>query len=106
MAFAGGFTFNGPVPSVTSGNITPDPSRIPYYDENLFLQVVRTGKAQARDLGAVMPIVAHRNMTDEDLKAICAYLLTIPAVHQGVYNSLRPTASKLCRGKHGAGDQN
>jgi hypothetical protein len=106
MAFAGGFTFNGPLPTVTSANITPDPSGIPYCDENLFLQVMRTGKVRARDLGAVMPIVAYRNMTDEDLKAIYAYLRTIPAVHHRVDNSLPPTASKLCRGKHGAGDQN
>jgi mono/diheme cytochrome c family protein len=106
MAFAGGFTFNGPLPTVTSGNITPDPSGIPYYDENLFLQVMRTGKVRARDLSAVMPIVAYRNMTDEDLKAIYAYLRTIPAVHHRVDNSLPPTACKLCQGKHGAGDQN
>jgi hypothetical protein len=73
MAFAGGFTFNGPPPTVTSANITPDPSGIPYYDESLFLQVMRTGKVRSRDLSAVMPIVAYRNMTDEDLKAIYAY---------------------------------
>ena len=36
MGFAGGFPFNGPLPTVTSANITPDPSGIPYYDENPF----------------------------------------------------------------------
>jgi mono/diheme cytochrome c family protein len=106
MAFAGSFTFNGPRPTVTGANITPDLSGIPYYDENLFLLVMRTGKVRARDLSAVMPFVAYRNMTDEDLMAIYAYLRTIPPVHHRVDNSLPPTACKLCQGKHGAGDQN
>jgi hypothetical protein len=53
-----------------------------------------------------MPIVAYRNMTDEDPKAIGAYLPTIPAVYHRVDSSLFPTACKLRQGKHGAGDQN
>jgi mono/diheme cytochrome c family protein len=106
LAFAGGFTFTGPLPTVTSPNITPDPSGIPYYDENLFLQVMHTGRVRARELSAVMPFVAYRNMTDDDLKDIFAYLRTIPAVHHRVDNSLPPTDCKVCKGKHGAGDQN
>jgi mono/diheme cytochrome c family protein len=106
MDFAGGFTLNGALPAVTSANITPDPSGISYYDENLFLQAMRTGKVRARELSAVMPFVRYRNMTDEDLKAIFAYLRTVPPVHHRVDNSLPPTPCKLCRGKHGAGDQN
>src|SRR6202035_4207803 len=47
LVFAGGFAFNvGPLPTVASANITPDPSGIPYYDENLFLQAMRTGKVK------------------------------------------------------------
>jgi hypothetical protein len=67
---------------------------------------MRTGKVRARELSAVMPFVRYRNMTDEDLKAIFAYLRTVPPVHHRVDNSLPPTPCKLCRGKHGAGDQN
>ncbi len=106
MAFAGGFEFNGPLPEVASANITPDPSGISYYDENLFLQVMRTGKVQARALSAVMPFVGYRNMTDQDLKDMFAYLRTVPAVKHRVDNSLPPTECKVCKGKHGAGDQN
>jgi mono/diheme cytochrome c family protein len=43
MDFAGGFAFTGPWGTVASANITPDPSGIPYYDEALFLIVLRTG---------------------------------------------------------------
>jgi mono/diheme cytochrome c family protein len=106
MAFAGGFVFNGPLPRVASANITPDPSGISYYDENLFLQVMRTGKVQARALSAVMPFVGYRNMTDQDLRDMFAYLRTVPAVKHRVDNSLPPTECKVCKGKHGAGDQN
>ena len=107
LVFAGGFAFNvGPLPTVASANITPDPSGIPYYDENLFLQAMRTGKVKARKLSAVMPWVAYRNMTDDDLKAIFAYLRTVRAVPHRVDNSLPPTLCKLCQSKHGAGDQN
>jgi hypothetical protein len=35
-----------------------------------------------------------------------AYLRTVPAVKHRVDNSLPPTDCKVCRGKHGAGDQN
>jgi len=106
LAFAGGFEFKGPLPTVTSANITPDPSGISYYDENLFLQVMHTGKVGARELSAVMPWIVYGNMTDEDLKATFAYLRTLKPVHHRVDNTLPPTACKLCQGKHGAGDQN
>jgi mono/diheme cytochrome c family protein len=107
LLFAGGFTFNvGPLPSVTSANITPDPSGIAYYDENLFLQAMRSGKVRARELSAVMPWIGYKNMTDEDLKAIFAYLRTVKPVPHRVDNSLAPTLCKLCGGTHGAGNQN
>jgi mono/diheme cytochrome c family protein len=107
LLFAGGFSFNvGPLATVTSANLTPDPSGISYYDENLFFQAMRTGKVKARELSAVMPWVAYRNMTDDDLKAIFAYLRTVKPLHHRVDNALPPTFCKLCQGTHGAGDQN
>jgi cytochrome c553 len=106
MAFGGGFEFKGPFGRVSSANITPDPTGIPYYDENLFLQVMHTGKVHARELNAIMPWIAFRNMTDDDLKDMFAYLRTLKPVRHRVDNALPPTFCKLCQGKHGAGDQN
>ncbi len=106
MQFAGGFQFKGPWGTVTSANITPDPSGISYYDENLFLQVMRTGKVQARQLNSIMPWIAFRTMTDEDLKAMFAHLRTLKPIHHRVDNTLAATPCKLCQGSHGAGDQN
>jgi hypothetical protein len=106
LAFAGGFELKGPFGTVTSANITPDPSGISYYDENLFIRVIRTGKVGARTLNPIMPWIAYQNMTDDDLKAEFAYLRTLKPVHHRVDNTLAPTACKICQGKHGAGDQN
>ena len=106
MAFAGGFPFPGPWGDVTTSNITPDPSGISYYDEALFLEVMRTGSVKARKLSPVMPAEAYKNLSDDDLKAMFAYLRAIKPVRHRVDNSEPPTFCKLCRHKHGAGDQN
>jgi hypothetical protein len=107
LAYAGGFEFSGtPLPEVASANITPDSSGISYYDENLFLEVMHTGKVKARQLSAIMPWVDYGQMTDEDLKGVFAYLGTLKPVHHRVDNSLPPTYCKVCRNRHGGGDQN
>jgi len=86
-------------------NITSDPSGISYY-ENAFVHAMRTGQVGARDLSAVMPGISFRNMTDDDRKAIFAWLRTLQPVHHRVDNALPPTAGKICQGKRGAGEQN
>ena len=106
MAFAGGSPISGPWGSVATANITPDASGISYYDEALFLAVMRTGFVKARPLSAVMPVLVCKNLTDEDVKAMFAYLRTLKPVRHRVDNSEPPTFCKLCRGMHGAGDQN
>jgi mono/diheme cytochrome c family protein len=106
MTFAGGFSFPGPWGTVVSANITPDPSGISYYDESLFLEVMHTGSVKARPLSPVMPIGVYKNLTDDDLKAMFAYLRTLKPVQHRVDNSEPPTLCKLCRQKHGAGDRN
>ena len=106
MDFAGGFSFNGPWGSVASTNITPDPSGIPYYDEALFLGVLRTGQVKARKLSPIMPVMVYKNLTDNDLKAIFAFLRTTKPVKHRVDNSEPPTECKLCKQKHGNGGEN
>jgi mono/diheme cytochrome c family protein len=104
--YAGGALMSGPWGEVATANITPDPSGISYYDEALFVQVLRTGYVRARKLKSIMPFGAYKNLTDDDLKAIFAYLQTVKPVHHRVDNTEPPTYCKLCRLKHGAGDQN
>ncbi len=102
MDFAGGFVLEGPWGRVASANITQDPTGIPYYDETLFLQVMRTGYAKARRISQIMPWSSFRGMTDEDLLAVFAYVKTIPPVHHRVDNSEPPTLCPLDGAMHGA----
>jgi mono/diheme cytochrome c family protein len=91
---------------VASANITPDASGIGYYDEALFVQTMRTGSVRARKLNSAMLWWIFRNMTDDDLKAMFAYLRTLKPVHHLVDNTEPPTKCKLCGHKHGLGDRN
>jgi hypothetical protein len=106
LSFAGGSPFPGPWGDVSSANLTPDPSGIPYYDEALFLQLMHTGVVKARPLNDVMPTMVYKNLSDEDLKSIFAYLRSLKPVQHRVDNSEPPTLCKLCRQKHGGGNRN
>jgi mono/diheme cytochrome c family protein len=106
LAFGGGMSFDGPWGNVTSANITRDPSGISYYDEKRFIEVLRTGQVGARKLNSIMPWGYFRNMTDEDLKSIYAYLRTLPPVKHRIDNTEEATACPVCGGKHGYGDKN
>jgi hypothetical protein len=106
MDFAGGFILDGPWGRVASSNITPDPSRISYYDQATFTQVIRTGFVGARKLNQIMPWHAYRGMTDEDIVAVFAYMRTFKPVRHHVDNTEPPTFCRVCRQTHGGGNQN
>jgi mono/diheme cytochrome c family protein len=92
---------------VSSANLTPDASGIVYYYDNaLFLQAIRTGSVGARKLKPAMPWWTFRHMTDDDLKAVFAYLRTLRPVHHRIDNTEPRTRCRLCGQKHGLGDQN
>jgi mono/diheme cytochrome c family protein len=74
MDFAGGEPRSGPWGTVASANLTPDDSGIKYYDKALFLQAMHTGYVRARELSPIMPYWVYGHMSDDDLKAIFAYL--------------------------------
>jgi mono/diheme cytochrome c family protein len=106
LEYAGGFILQGPWGRVASANITPDPSGISYYDDMLFLQVMRTGYVGARRLNQIMPWSEFRGMTDQDVAAIFAYLRTLKPIKHRVDNTEPPTPCKVCGAVHGAGDRN
>lgn len=106
MAFAGGFHLKGPWGEVVGANITPDASGISYYDEALFIRTLRTGHVGARKLNYVMPTGYFKNMSDDDLKAIFAFLRTVRPVQHRVDNTEEATLCPLDGQKHGFGDRN
>jgi mono/diheme cytochrome c family protein len=106
LEFGGGFVLTGPFGSVASANLTPDPSGIPYYDEQMFIGAIRNGLIGARKLNPVMPWTSYSGMTDEDLVSMSAYLRHLPPVHHRVDNLEPPTYCRICKKRHGLGSLN
>lgn len=108
LAFAGGRLLKGPWGSVHSANITPDASGISHYDEKQFIQMMRTGKVVGvgRKLSPIMLTSYFRGMTDDDLKAIYAWLKTLKPIRHRMDNTEPPTKCRICGGVHGLGDNN
>jgi len=68
-------------------NLTPDENTgIGSWAEDTFVQTIRTGRHMgvARPILPPMPWQMYRNLTDGDLRAIYAYLRTIPPVKNRV----------------------
>jgi hypothetical protein len=108
LMFGGGQRLVGAWGDVVSANISTHPSGISHYDETMFIKTIRTGNSAGgvRELNRLMPFSYFRNMTDEDLKAIFAFLQSVKPVKHYVDNSESPTYCRVCRQKHGFGDKN
>jgi hypothetical protein len=112
MTFAGGAPLIGrweggkKLQTVNALNLTPDASGISYFDELMFIGVIRNGGFNTRPLSNIMPWAYFRNLTDDDLKAIFAYLRTLNPVCHHVDNTEPSTYCKQCRTKHGLGATN
>jgi len=79
--------WSGPWGISYSANITPDSTTgIGKWDVATFMLALRNGKhiGTGRDILPPMPWQEFKQMTDEDLKALYAYLRTIPPVHNQV----------------------
>jgi hypothetical protein len=93
MDFAGGNVFNTRVGMIRTANITPDEETgIGYWSEDFFVDRFKyyaTDSAQRLDpkkVGyyTVMPWLLYAGMTEQDLRAIYAYLRTMPPVKNAV----------------------
>ncbi len=89
-----------------SRNLTQEPSGIPYYDDALFIEAMRTGSVHGRVLSPLMPWIVFGKMSDEDLRAIAAYLATVPRVRH-LIDAAEPVAPcATCGQEHGGGALN
>ena len=105
MDFAGSLFLHGPR-GVSRARISR-PIHLGIPDRHQpFLNVMRTGQVRARNLSPIMPVMVYKNLTDDDLKAIFAFLRTTKPVKHRVDNSEAPTECKLCKQKHGGGSEN
>ena len=88
--------WSGPWGISYPANLTPDDNTgLGIWTEEMFLAAIRTGRhmGQSRPILPPMPWQMYRNLTDDDLKAIYAYLRTIPKVHNRVPEPVPPPAA-------------
>lgn len=85
--------FYGPWGTSYAANLTPDENTgIGIWDEQMFIDTLRNGRhmAQGRPILPPMPWNWYANLTDDDLKAVYAYLRSIPAVSNRVPDPVPP----------------
>ena len=85
--------WQGPWGFSVASNLTPDPTTGigTRYNEASFLATMRTGKKpNGTPIMPPMPSEVYQNMTDDDLKAIFAYLRTIKPIRNAVFTGLTP----------------
>ncbi len=82
-ATAGLTAWSGPWGITYSANLTPDQNTgMGIWTEEMFVKAMRTGKhmGEGRPILPPMPWAAVAKLTDDDLRAVFAYLRSIPAV--------------------------
>lgn len=87
-------TFVGPWGVSFAANLTSDATGIGNWTEAQFINAIRHGKYKglenSRSLLPPMPWTMYKNATDEDLKAIFAYLKSTPPVQNRVPGPIAP----------------
>jgi hypothetical protein len=90
---AGLTAWSGPWGISYAANLTPDTNTgLGIWTEEMFIRAIREGKhmGYGRDLLPPMPWQYFSELTDEDLKAIFAYLRSIPPVQNRVPDPVPP----------------
>jgi mono/diheme cytochrome c family protein len=79
---AGGFKITAPGMVAVTRNITPDPETgIGSWTDDEIIRAIREGvRPDGRVLGPPMPFELYRKISDQDARAIVAYLRTVPPV--------------------------
>ena len=101
MAAAGTNTaWAGPWGVSFTANLTPDPETgTGKWSLRNFRDTIRTGRhfGRGRQILPPMPWPVYRNLTDEDLEAVFAYLRTVPPIRNRVPQPLPPAVAAAAR---------
>lgn len=92
-ATAGMTAWTGPWGISYAANLTPDENTgLGIWTETMFIKALRTGKhmGESREILPPMPWQTIGQLTDEDLKAVFAYLRSIPAIKNRVPEPIAP----------------
>ena len=90
--FAGGYEMHTPFGVIYGTNITPDPKTgIGTWSLEAFTRTMREGVARnGSHLFPAFPYYAFTKLSDDDIRALYAYLMTRPAVSKSVPNNTFP----------------
>ena len=85
--------WSGPWGVSFAANLTPDQTGLGDWTEEMFMKAIRTGKhmGASRPILPPMPWQEFAAMTDDDLKAVFAYLRSIPPVVNRVPSPIPPS---------------
>ena len=89
--------FAGPWGVSFTANLTPDPDTgLGKWTEATFIEALRTGRheGQGRPILPPMPYPMYRQATDEDLRAVFAFLRSIPPIRNRVPQPIDPPDSQ------------
>lgn len=77
-----------------AANLTPDATGLGSWTPEIFIQAMRTGKhvGVGRPILPPMPWMDYALMTDEDLRAVFAYLKSLPPISNAVPAPVPPAA--------------
>jgi Cytochrome c len=87
--------FAGPWGVSYTANLTPDKlTGLGIWTEDIFIKTIRTGRhwGVSRPILPPMPWSVYRNLTDEDLKSVFAYLRTVKPIKNQVPEPVPPPA--------------
>ena len=89
MRLAGGFVIEEPVLRAYAPNITQDrETGIGAWSDEEIMRAIREGiRPDGTIIGPPMPVLSYRGMSDSDVRAIVAYLRTVPPVRNIVPRS-------------------
>ena len=97
LVFNGGFTSGaGPWGTSFSANLTPDDTGTGNWTFDQFKKAIREGKSKGMDgtrpLLPPMPWFNYAKMSDDDLRAVFAYLRSLPPINNAVPTPLPPAS--------------
>ncbi|TDQ41832.1 hypothetical protein EV696_1375 [Permianibacter aggregans] len=96
LTSASNTAFAGPWGVSFTANLTPDKETgLGKWSERNFIDTIRTGRhlGRGREILPPMPIGVYRQMTDNDLASIFAYLQTLPPISNKVPEPLPPASA-------------
>lgn len=97
VATSSGTAYAGPWGVTFAANLTPDVNTgIGIWTEEMFIAAMREGRhmGQSRPIMPPMPWQSCARLTDEDIKALFAYLKSVPAISNRVPEYVPPPGQK------------